>query len=72
MAAAHEAPKRVYTYKYPHPAVTVDNLIFCAEAGSLFILLIQRGGAQDSRRPRRLPRAPPRASTCPHTQSARR
>jgi len=32
-----------YTYEYPHPAVTVDVLVFTFQAGELKLLLIQRG-----------------------------
>jgi 8-oxo-dGTP diphosphatase len=32
-----------YTYQYPRPAVTVDNLIFKKSGGKRQILLIQRG-----------------------------
>lgn len=31
-----------YTYQYPHPAVTVDTLIFTLHEGDLKVLLIQR------------------------------
>lgn len=33
----------MYCYKYPHPAVTVDCLVFRKEEGRIFILLIKRG-----------------------------
>lgn len=32
-----------YTYKYPHPAVTVDGVIFGFDGESLQVLLIERG-----------------------------
>ena len=32
-----------YTYAYPHPAVTVDVIVFTIEAGRLKVLLIRRG-----------------------------
>lgn len=32
-----------YTYEYPHPAVTVDVIVFTIEAGCLKVLLIRRG-----------------------------
>jgi 8-oxo-dGTP diphosphatase len=32
-----------YTYEYPHPAVTVDVIVFTIEAGRLKVLLIRRG-----------------------------
>lgn len=31
-----------FTYEYPHPAVTVDVLVFTANRGSLEVLLVQR------------------------------
>lgn len=33
-----------FTYKYPHPAVTVDGVVFGYDAADLKVLLIQRGG----------------------------
>ena len=32
-----------YTYEYPHPAVTVDIIVFTLDAGRLKVLLIRRG-----------------------------
>ncbi len=32
-----------YTYEYPHPAVTVDIIVFTIESGRLKVLLIRRG-----------------------------
>ena len=32
-----------YTYKYPHPAVTTDCVVFGSEGGRLYVLLIERG-----------------------------
>jgi 8-oxo-dGTP diphosphatase len=32
-----------YTYEYPHPAVTVDIVIFTIDDDDLKVLLIQRG-----------------------------
>ncbi len=34
-----------YSYKYPHPAVTVDAVVFGYDAADLKVLLIQRDGA---------------------------
>ncbi len=34
----------MYSYKYPHPAVTVDCAVFGFADGDLSLLLIQRGG----------------------------
>ena len=34
----------MYTYKYPHPAVTTDSVIFGFDGASINILLIERGG----------------------------
>lgn len=34
----------MFTYEYPHPAVTVDCAIFGLDEGELKILLVQRGG----------------------------
>lgn len=33
----------MYTYKYPHPAVTADNVIFGFDGSNLHILLVERG-----------------------------
>lgn len=33
-----------YTYEYPRPSVTVDNVVFGVDAGALKLLLIRRGG----------------------------
>lgn len=33
----------LYSYRYPHPAVTADCVLFCYEAGRLKVLLIERG-----------------------------
>lgn len=33
----------MYTYKYPHPAVTTDSVIFGFDGASINILLIERG-----------------------------
>jgi len=35
--------KNVYTYKYPHPAVTTDCVVFGFDGRELKVLLIQRG-----------------------------
>ena len=32
-----------YTYKYPHPAVTADCVVFAQEGSELYVLLIERG-----------------------------
>ncbi|MBO4331574.1 MAG: NUDIX hydrolase [Paludibacteraceae bacterium] len=32
----------MYTYKYPHPAITADCVVFCFDGNNLKILLIQR------------------------------
>ena len=32
-----------YCYKYPHPAVTADCVIFCSDENNLKVLLIKRG-----------------------------
>ena len=34
---------KVYTYKHPHPSVTVDCVIFGFDGSSLQVLLIERG-----------------------------
>jgi len=33
----------MYSYEYPHPAVTVDVIVFTAHAGNVEVLLIKRG-----------------------------
>lgn len=33
-----------YCYKYPHPAVTADNVVFCVDGGRTSVLLVERGG----------------------------
>lgn len=33
----------MYTYKYPHPAITTDCVIFGFDGTSINILLIERG-----------------------------
>ncbi len=33
----------MYTYEHPHPAVTVDAVVFTVRRGSLHVLLIERG-----------------------------
>lgn len=33
----------MYTYKYPHPAVTTDCIIFGFDGSNIKLLLIQRG-----------------------------
>ncbi len=35
--------EKTYTYKYPHPAVATDCVIFGFDGRSLYILLIERG-----------------------------
>jgi 8-oxo-dGTP diphosphatase len=42
--AAGAFPAVSFTYKYPHPAVTVDGVIFGYDDADLKVLLIQRGG----------------------------
>ncbi len=37
--------ERVYCYEYPHPAVTVDAVVFGKDGGELKVLLIQRKSA---------------------------
>ena len=32
-----------YTYEYPHPAVTVDGVVFGFDDADLKVLVIQRG-----------------------------
>lgn len=39
-----------FCYKYPHPAVTTDNVIFAFDGESLNVLLIQRGMEPDKGR----------------------
>lgn len=34
---------KLFTYKYPHPAVTTDNVIFGFDGSQLRVLLIERG-----------------------------
>lgn len=34
----------MYTYKYPHPAVTTDCIVFAYDGAGLNVLLIERGG----------------------------
>jgi 8-oxo-dGTP diphosphatase len=34
---------KMYSYKYPHPAVTADCVIFGFDGVSIKVLLIQRG-----------------------------
>ena len=41
MSKKEEHP--MYTYQYPHPAVTVDCVVFGLDDGNLKVLLIQRG-----------------------------
>ena len=36
-------PEDMYTYEYPHPAVTADNVIFGFDGNQLHILLVERG-----------------------------
>ena len=38
-----DKPKIMYTYQYPHPAVTTDSVIFGFDGTSINILLIERG-----------------------------
>ena len=33
----------MYCYKYPHPAITADCVVFAHEGTSLYVLLIERG-----------------------------
>ena len=35
--------EKKYCYKYPHPAVTTDCVIFCFDGQSLKVLLVERG-----------------------------
>ena len=37
-------PTEGYTYKYPHPAVTTDCVVFGFDGKELKVLLIERGG----------------------------
>lgn len=37
------APKQEYTYRYPHPAVTTDCVVFGFDGVRLNVLLIERG-----------------------------
>lgn len=44
-AAPHDgSPAAAYSYRYPHPAVTVDTVVFAFFDNDLQVLLIQRGG----------------------------
>ena len=36
--------KKNYCYEYPHPAVTMDSIVFGFDGTSLKVLLIERGG----------------------------
>lgn len=36
-------PKKQYCYDYPHPAVTVDTVLFYQDGDSIEVLLIKRG-----------------------------
>lgn len=36
--------EKKYCYKYPHPAVTADCVVFGVEGINLYVLLIERGG----------------------------
>ena len=38
-------PATMYTYRYPHPAVTTDCVIFGLDGSTLRVLLIRRGNA---------------------------
>lgn len=38
-----EEGQKKYCYKYPHPAVTTDCVIFCFDGKELNVLLVQRG-----------------------------
>ena len=38
-----ESESSTYTYKYPHPAVTADCVVFAVDGDELKVLLIQRG-----------------------------
>lgn len=35
----------MYTYRYPHPAVAADCVLFCRDGGQLKVLLVERGNA---------------------------
>ena len=35
--------ENTYSYKYPHPAITADNVVFGFDGRDLHILLIERG-----------------------------
>ncbi len=37
------ADEKKYSYKYPHPAITADNVVFGFDGRDLHILLIERG-----------------------------
>ena len=41
--SADKDKKNMYCYRYPHPAVTVDCIIFAIHENDLKVLLIQRG-----------------------------
>lgn len=41
--SAEKDKKNMYCYRYPHPAVTVDCIIFAIHENDLKVLLIQRG-----------------------------
>lgn len=36
--------EKMYAYKYPHPSVTTDNVIFGFDGNTVKVLLIERGG----------------------------
>lgn len=36
--------KKLFTYEYPHPAVTTDSVVFGFDGRELHLLLIERGG----------------------------
>ena len=36
--------EKKYCYKYPHPAVTADCVVFCVDRGETSVLLVERGG----------------------------
>ena len=39
----HESTDPMYSYEYPHPAVTTDVVVFTIHEGELAVLLIERG-----------------------------
>lgn len=43
MSAEKEPKSNLFCYRYPHPAVTVDCIIFAIHENDLKVLLIQRG-----------------------------